>query len=314
MDLTLDKVDPKEKKRPEVNLRLGGKVQIRNPRSSFEMVSASEFTTAQLTDIYNQTRLDYLVPMPMSRAKLEEYVHNYDVDLAQSLVVTTAGSPLGLAMLGVRQKMTWITRLGIMPDGRQKGAGRALMNRLIENSRRLGARTIILEVIRENKPARRLFNKVGFKELRELRVIRRPPVQVSEPDNPRVEKLGYQQAVALLEKRTDSPSWVTANQSLLNAGNLAALVADFPNLGRGWLVYQNTPFQLGRVTLQTDPEAPLEVAINLLKDLHVRHPIQDTVVENLPLVDRHWPAFQALDYMVSFVRVEMRLDFGDNSY
>ena len=130
-------------------------ISIGKPNIDIELVSADQFTFAQLTDAYNQTRVDYLVPMPMNERKLREYAHNYNVDLKQSTVAVNGNEILGLAMLGVRGDNTWITRLGVIPNGRQKGVGRKLMEKLIGNSQNMGA-----SFFRRNK----FFNFIAEKD------------------------------------------------------------------------------------------------------------------------------------------------------
>ena len=51
-----------------------------------KLVPASRFTIQELTAAYNQTRVDYLVPMPMTARRLGEYVADYDVHLDASVV------------------------------------------------------------------------------------------------------------------------------------------------------------------------------------------------------------------------------------
>lgn len=284
-------------------------ISVKNPKISCDLVPANTFDIQQLTDIYNHTRVDYVVPMPMSRAKMQEYIEVYDVDLAQSVVAMSNGSAVGLGFLGRRGDNTWLTRLGIAPEGRQKGNGRRMMQGLISRSRSLEARAVILEVIKKNTPARHLFRALGFESIRDLLVIRRPPKQLEEPPaEGTIKSVGYQEAINLVETRTDLPSWVTANRSLRNAGNLSALVAELPDGGRGWLVYQNTVFQLSRIVIETQRGDPFQVATSLLRHLHTIHPAQDTVVENLPADDIHWSAFKAVGYLTSFIRIEMKLD------
>ena len=70
--------------------------------ASLQLVPASSFSIDQLVAAYNQTRVDYLVPMPMNAARLAEYIHIYDVDLDHSQVAVEGDQILGLAMLGVR--------------------------------------------------------------------------------------------------------------------------------------------------------------------------------------------------------------------
>jgi hypothetical protein len=218
-------------------------------------------------------------------------------------------------MVGVRGDTTWITRLGITPKGRRQGLGRRLMEAALATSRQLPARRIILEVIKNNGPARALFERFGFQTTRELLVIRRPPTPVHLTLSGRsvITALGPAETLELLHRRTDAPSWVTASESMGKAGQLGAFVADLPNLGRGWLAYQNSTFQLSRILIETEAEASLEVATTLLQYLHQQFPFKDTIVENLAATDRHWPVFQALGYLTSFVRVEMALELPESS-
>ena len=91
---------------------------------TIEIISAAQFTIQELTNLYNQTRVDYLVPMPMNAGRLAEYIRDFDVDLSCSGVARADdGQALGLGMLGVRKNRTWITRLGVLPATRRGGAG-----------------------------------------------------------------------------------------------------------------------------------------------------------------------------------------------
>jgi hypothetical protein len=72
-------------------------------------------------------------------------------------------------------------------------------------------------------------------------------------------------------------------------------------------VYQDTPFQIGRLVIQTEAGNPVEVGRILLYHLHHRHPFQDTKTENIPTDDPHWPAFKSMGYMILFPRLELIL-------
>jgi hypothetical protein len=66
------------------------------------ILPASEFSLDDLTAAYNQTRTDYLIPMPMNPARMQEYIALYDIDLSESCVALTGQSIVGLGMLGLR--------------------------------------------------------------------------------------------------------------------------------------------------------------------------------------------------------------------
>jgi len=277
------------------------------------LVPASDFTFDELVTIYNQGRIDYIVPMPMSAISLREYVRNYDVNLEKSVVAMLDGEPAGLNMLGVRPGHTWVTRLEVLPNRRRCGLGQRMMEYVIERSEQLEVPYAVLEVIKDNQPAFHLFHKLGFREARELLVIRRPPSPPThDAPNYAIQYLDHERAIMLLRRRQGVPSWLDEVPSLLNAGGLAALRVELANGDRGWLVYQKTPLQLGRIVLQTEVGDPHQVGLALIHALYARFPSTDTKSENLPVYDPHWSAMQEAGFIEAFRRIEMRLDMYRN--
>jgi ribosomal protein S18 acetylase RimI-like enzyme len=280
--------------------------------SDIALIPASAFTYEELTDAYNHTRVDYIVPMPMNAARLREYVQTYDIDMDASTVAVDGSEILGLSMLGIREGRAWITRLGVISRKRRRGTGWAMVTHLIEQAYLKKAKQIVIEVIKNNVPAQNLFIKKGFQQTRELLVLRRPPGEPNlEVPPAEIKTLGYPASVQLLETRSTTPSWIDEEESLLNAGNLSAFYATLADGSVGWLVYQNTVFQLGRLIIQTEAGDPLHVARVLLNHLHCTHPVQDTKTENLPADDPHWPTFKELGYLEMFRRIEMVLSFTE---
>ena len=277
-------------------------------KSIINLIPASDFSYQELTDAYNHTRVDYMVPMPMNAKELREYVEFYNVDMDASVVAVDGNEMLGLAMLGIREGRAWITRLGVIRNNRRHGTGTAMVDHLMAKAREKNVAYIIMEVIQDNIPAQSLFEKKGFKHTRELLVLRRPPSEpIIEVPPALVENLGYVEAKNLLDERTSIPSWLDEKESMLNAGNLAGLRATLSDGSTGWLVYQNTVFNLGRLVIQTNKGDPVSVGRVLLNHLHTIHSAQDTKTENMPLSDPHWPAFKEMGYIEMFHRMEMKL-------
>jgi hypothetical protein len=244
----------------------------------------------------------------MNATRLRDYVETYDIDLDSSVVAVEGNEILGLAMLGIRKQRAWLTRLGVIRSKRRQGTGWRMVTHLLDQARHKEARCVIIEIIKNNVPAHSLFTQLGFRETRRLLVLRRPPgpAQIIPPPA-EVKTLGYPEALQLLTKRNSQPSWIDEYESLLNAGNLAAFWTNLANGSQGWLVYQNTVFQLGRLVIQTEQGNPFQVGRVLLHHLHTVHPAQDTKTENLPADNPHWPAFKELGYLLMFDRIEMVL-------
>jgi ribosomal protein S18 acetylase RimI-like enzyme len=279
--------------------------------AAFQLVPACQFTIEQLTAAYNQTRVDYLVPMPMNAARLADYIHVYDVDLDRSFVAVADGQTLGLGMLGVRPGRTWITRLGVLPVRRRRGVGRAITQALLGASEALGAGLTLLEVIKNNDPAYNLFVACGFQVTRELVVLRRPPGPPPQPPAGEVRRLDRAEVQARLAQRPPGASWVTQTESLLRAEGLMGLALSLPDGGQGWLIFQQQRHGrflviLSRLTLHTEQGDPVVVGRELLAHLHHRYPELDTHTENIPISDPHLPPFFDLNYVEAFRRIEMR--------
>lgn len=276
---------------------------------------ASSFTLAELAEIYNRARVDYIVPMPMNAKRMADYIRDYDINLEDSSVsLNEQQQPTGVIMVGYRDRRAWITRLGVIPTARRLNVGLYLMQVSIRAAAARRMQHVQLEVIKGNEPAYQLFRKLGFVVTRDLLVIRRAPAALEAQSAPtsvgemQVNALSNDEIVAALQRREPDQAWTEETSSLLNVGGLngfSATLADGESAESGWLVYKLTPFQMTHIALQ--PACSVRMAHHLLYHLHQQHPLQDTQVENLPATDPAWEGFQRLNYLAAFSRIEMVL-------
>ncbi len=180
------------------------------------------------------------------------------------------------------------------------------MRHFIRESRNLGVSRIILEVIKGNVAAHRLFHRYDFREQRELLILRRPPI-MPRFDAPAYEaELLYGEAVfALLEKRTTTPSWLDDLPSLRKVGGMHALRVTLRNGGCGWIAFHLQPYQLSRLVIEVEEGDNEAVTRALLHSLHTRYPRHDTKLENLPADSHYRQSLEAVGYFVAFTRIEM---------
>jgi ribosomal protein S18 acetylase RimI-like enzyme len=272
-----------------------------------KLIPAEKFTIQELTELYNKTRVDYLVPMPMNPDRLAEYIRDFDVDLAGSCVARADdGEVLGLGMLGVRENRAWITRLGVLPNTRRGGVGDALMDFMLEKADSLGFEETHLEVIKNNEPAHKLFLKKGFLETDEYLVLRRAPHAVTDPLVGKVKWLDKEKALDTLKTYPYHLTWINALNSMFNAPDVEGLRIRLPNGGTGWLVYRSQKFFFSHLIIHTEQGDPVEVGTQLLRHLYSQNPRKDTYAENIHEKDRHLSALKALAFFENFSRIEMR--------
>jgi ribosomal protein S18 acetylase RimI-like enzyme len=274
-------------------------------------VPCSTYDYKTLAEIYNQGRIDYIVPMPMNARRLEEYVRAYDVNLEASLVAvdTNDNLPNGLGMLSVRGDRSWITRLGVDPERRRRKTGEFLMRHLLDQAQKHQAPRLQLEVIQDNVPAYQLFRKFGFEETRRLLIIRRPPGKLKTglllPPKTILTPMDEERIVECLARRPDAPSWIEESSSLINAGNLAGLDVQLDDGRTGWIVFQRSSFLLTHFVFSTLDDDDL--AAVLLTAVHHENPGQDTRIENVPDTTPLLRAYFGVGYVEAFARIEMVL-------
>jgi hypothetical protein len=248
--------------------------------------------------------------MPMNAKRMQTYVRTYDVDLdASGVVFDTDQHIAAIGMLGIRDHRAWITRLGVVPERRGQHIGDFFVEALLKAAVEHSARLIQLEVIVGNEPARRLFQKFGFRETRQLVVIRRPPKRPDSPppQNIVITPLKSDEIWSCLAQRSDRASWITENASLMKASNLEGFRVKLPSGYTGWIVYQNATFEITYVVTRLPPPVREEMLYALLYAMHDLHPAQDTKIENIPQDDLLWSVYQRLGYIEMFRRWEMAL-------
>ncbi len=291
------------------------------------LLPANAFSLEALTDAYNRTRTDYLIPMPMNPGRLNEYITLYDVDLSCSRVAVDGDNIIGLAMLGLRSQRAWITRLGVLPEGRRHGIARALVAALLEQAADNDAAEVWLEVIKGNEPAHTLFRHYRFEPTRELLVARRAPRTARNTAAllaaRRIDYLQHEEVIELHCLRGERMNWLNAVETMGNVRRLVAspgddeepfplhhttqlsgILVEFQDGSRGWVSYQATTLELKRISVTVLRGAPAAVTANLLAIMHHLHAAQDAIVENIP-DDERWRGFRQAGYFEVFRRVEM---------
>lgn len=280
--------------------------------SAIELTPAASFTIDELVAIYNQTRIDYIVPMPMNSQRLAEYIRLYDVNLDASFVAKADGDILGLAMLGVRRDHAWVTRLGVLPNRRKGGIGRALMVAMVEAARQHWLKYVQLEVILNNTPAHKLFLALGFEQTNQLLVMRRPPGPVKQSAVGSIEWLDWSQLQRMVRQQPQGVPWTNQADSYDHMAMVEGCRINLADGSRGWCIFRRQPLVLSHIRLHTEAGDPNAVGSALLAHVHQRHSRLDTQAENIRCDDPHLAAYEQHGYIEAFQRIEMLLNLVAN--
>lgn len=135
-----------------------------------------------MVEAFNRSFEGYFVPMVHSIDSLCSLITVNDVSLAHSFVAMDADdSPMGVVLMAVRGSHGWIGGMGLAPAWRGRGQAGPLLQVAIAEARTLGLAAVGLEVLAQNAPARRLYTRLGFADVRSLAVFTGPLTDDASP-------------------------------------------------------------------------------------------------------------------------------------
>jgi predicted N-acetyltransferase YhbS len=140
-------------------------------------------------------------------------------------------------MLGVRGEDGWIGGVGVVAGRRGEGIGERLMREAETAARDSGVERIWLEVLVQNEPAVRLYEKLGYSHVRELEVWsldgalvlqehKVPSVPVADAVGRSAGRLPWQRTDASVANLADAQALADARGSLIyrSSGGIVSIV------------------------------------------------------------------------------------------
>ena len=187
---------------------------------------ASDWSYAELAEFFNAGYEGYFVPISVDEAAFRFMAESWDYDLDLSRVALLDGEPVGICAVAVRGDRGWIGGLGVAELHRSKGVGAVLMRRVIEDARILALRELWLEVLVQNEPAVRLYERLGFEHVRGLEIW---TLDDLVSDRHKLPSLALADALG----REERPPWQRADESIRHLEAVEAIGDE-----RGALVYR----------------------------------------------------------------------------
>ncbi|NJC98079.1 MAG: GNAT family N-acetyltransferase [Anaerolineales bacterium] len=135
---------------------------------TLETRPASDYPLPDLVNHLNLSFEDYIVPVQFNLPQFLTILRKDSLDLQESRVLLADGNPAGIALIARRGWTSRLAAMGIMKAMRSRGSGSWFMGRLLQEARERGDHEMELEVIEQNEPAVRLYQKAGFRTIRRL--------------------------------------------------------------------------------------------------------------------------------------------------
>jgi ribosomal protein S18 acetylase RimI-like enzyme len=261
-----------------------------------ELRPASEIDLDRLARLFTAAYEGYYIPFTIDERTLRFMVDAYDFDLDASLVAKAEGVPIGLLNLGIRGQRSWIGGVAVVPPMRRRGIGRKLMEAALASARERRLSEVWLEVLVQNEPAQRLYERLGFETTRTVEVW----VLDRAAGHGRTTETSLDAARARVRRLRLAPEpWQRADETV---DHLTAL--DPPPRGlaseRGAAVYRRTPQALSLIQIAGDEDAARELLSTLRANAAVN-------LLNLPADEPSAAALRQLGGRVAASQYEMRL-------
>ena len=216
---------------------------------------ASRRSHAELAEIFNAGYEGYYTPFTLDEAAFRFMSETWDDDLDASRVAVVGGEPAGIAKLAIRGDRGWIAGVGVAVPHRGAGIGETLMRAVLDEARARGLREVWLEVLVQNAPAIRLYEKLGFERIRELEIWTLDLVADSNYLPAEVEAV----QARIRAERTWREPWQRADESVANYEGVEAVAGD-----RGAVLFRRSG---ERVSLLQGVAADVEAAREILESL-----------------------------------------------
>jgi GNAT superfamily N-acetyltransferase len=253
--------------------------------------SARPLPPAERASLFNAAYEGYLLPFHIDEQQLASMDELFDIDLDASRIAYRDGAPVGLANLGVRGEDAWVGGVGVVTAARRSGVGEALMRALHEQASELGVRRVWLEVIVENTGAFALYEKLGYRTLRDVEVWSLPD---AADDSGEVREVPAGEAHARIrELRQSRDPWQRADGTLAHQADARGLATE-----NGAAIFRAAGERIGLAQIAGEPE-PLLRALRALGAV---------TVLNLPVDDPAAGVLRALGGSVVVRQHEMLLE------
>jgi ribosomal protein S18 acetylase RimI-like enzyme len=133
-----------------------------------ELTPALDLSLRALSALFARSFEGYFVTIPDAPGLFDARIRGEHISLADSRVARVDGEPVGLVLMARRGRVSRVAGMALVPSHRQRKLGAALLTPLLEEARARGDTRMVLEVIEQNAPAVRLYERLGFQRVRRL--------------------------------------------------------------------------------------------------------------------------------------------------
>ncbi len=157
---------------------------------------------------------DYIIKFELSARQFQNHITLNAVDLHRSVGCFDGDSPVGLSLNGFGswdgKPTVYDAGTAVLPKYRRQGISRSMFDWMVPQFQEQGFQQFLLEVISNNEPALRLYDKLGFERKRELLLLEAPSMADSDhplPDGIEIREIHRHERIPFATFWDGMPSW-----------------------------------------------------------------------------------------------------------
>jgi len=213
------------------------------------VTTAEQLPFAMLHTAMLEAFSDYVVPMRPTLDQFEAMLCQRSFDPALTSVALEDGKPVALWLIGRRKSAGYLISSGTIPSRRGTGLAQMLAMKSETLLKQAGVTSLQLEVISTNAPAIRVYERLGFRVIRELQCYDWPDAPKVFRQTQGITEMNWQTLHPKVSGFRDwSPTWQNADDAVMNLGDrLVCLVAETARATAGYAVVEpqtGTLFQI----------------------------------------------------------------------
>ena len=227
-------------------------------RLSCRFLTAKEFKSIHNTFV--SAFSDYVVKFELTERQFQNHVTLNAVELEKSVGCTVGGELAGVSLNGFGvwegRRTVYDAGTGVLPQFRRRGISRAMFEWMIPMFAGEGYQQFLLEVIRRNEPAVKLYEQLGFRTTRELLLLESErPVTMDRPipDDIEIREIHRHESIPFTLFWDGRPSWQNSVEAVERSLKVKRLFGAFAG-GEciGYIVFSAGVGRLAQLAVHRD--------------------------------------------------------------
>lgn len=224
----------------------------RNETASRQCRFLSEDYFQKLYDAFIEAFSDYVIPFALTETQFRNHINLNAVDLDRAVGCVEGELLIGFSLNGFGlwegRQTVYDAGTGVIPDFRRQGVSEAIFEMMLPIFKSEGIEQCLLEVIATNTRAMSLYEKLGFRTVRELALLQcdgNMNASVETPQNIEIREIDIPDWALLTTFWDGDPSWQNSVAAILRSHKMKRILGAYLD-GKyvGYIVFSS---KFGRV-------------------------------------------------------------------